>query len=221
MVLDLMHRIGEHVGGWLYLIAGFFAFAEAAIMIGMVLPGEAALLVAGFGAHQGWISLWPMVLVAVVAAIVGDSVGYEVGKHWGPALRESALGRRIGVKHWATTDAFLHRHGGKAVFLGRCTAVLRALIPGMAGMARLPYLRTFLPWNVVGGVLWGGGCVLLGYAFSASLEKISHAMTYGPMVVIGVLLVAWVALKLVRRRKERAAADEAPGTSPDQPAELS
>jgi len=204
VVLDLLQRIGAHVGGWLYLIAGFFAFAEAAIMVGLVFPGEASLLIAGFGAHQGWISLGPMLVIAVVAAVAGDSVGYEVGKHYGPALRESRLGRRVGAKNWATADAFLHRHGGKAVFLGRCTALLRALIPGMAGMSRLPYLRTFLPWNVAGGVVWGGGCVLLGYAFSASLATISSYLTWGPIVIIVVLLAGWLAFRLLRRRRERA-----------------
>jgi membrane-associated protein len=204
VILDLLHRIGEHVGGWLYLIAGFFAFAEAAIMIGVVFPGEAALLVAGFAAHQGWIDLVPMLAVAIVAAVVGDSVGYEVGKHFGPALRTSRLGRRIGAGNWAKADAFLHRHGGKAVFLGRCTALLRALIPGMAGMARIPYLRTFLPWNIAGGVLWAGGCVLLGFAFSASLETISKYLTWGPVVIIAVLVVGYLALHLTRKRRARA-----------------
>lgn len=202
MVLELLHRIGEHVGGWLYLIAGFFAFSEAAIMVGLVFPGEASLLVAGFGAHQGWISLFPMMAVAALAAILGDSVGYEVGRHYGPALRSSALGRRVGAKNWATAEAFLRRHGGKAVLLGRCTALLRALIPGMAGMARLPYLRTFLPWNVVGGVAWGSGCVLLGYTFSASLETLSRYLTWGPIVVIVVLLAGYLTYRLFRARRE-------------------
>lgn len=206
MILDWLHRLGEQVGGWLYLIAGFFAFAEAAIMIGVVFPGEAALLVAGFGAHQGWIDLVPMIIVAVVAAVAGDSVGYEVGRHFGPGLRSSRLGRRIGEVNWAHADGFLHRHGGKAVFLGRCTALLRALMPGMAGMAGLPYLRTFLPWNIAGGVLWGGGCVLLGYAFSASLETISKYLTWGPIAVIAALLVGYLGLRVARRR----GASEAP-----------
>jgi len=205
VVLNLLERLGEHVGGWLYLIAGFFAFAEAGIMVGVVFPGEASLLVAGFAAQHGWVSLGPMLAVAVVAAVGGDSVGYEVGKHYGPALRESRLGRGVGAKNWAKADGFLRRHGGKAVFLGRCTALLRALIPGMAGMARLPYLRTFLPWNVAGGVLWGGGCVLLGYAFSASLETISKYLTWGPIAVIAVLLVAYLVHRVLRRRRERAA----------------
>ncbi|MBV9313412.1 MAG: DedA family protein [Pseudonocardia sp.] len=208
MVLDLLHRLGAQVGGWLYLIAGFFAFAEAAIMVGLVFPGETALLVAGFGAHQGWVSLWPMVIVAVVAAVVGDSVGYEVGRRYGPTLRESWLGQWGGAKNWATADAFLRRHGGKAVLFGRCTAVLRALIPGMAGMARLAYLRTFLPWNVVGGVIWGAGCVLLGYAFSASLETISRYLTWGPLLVIAVLVAGYLARRVLRRRQLAGSASE-------------
>jgi membrane protein DedA with SNARE-associated domain len=201
VILDWLHRLGEHVGGWLYLIAGFFAFAEAAIMIGVVFPGEAALLVAGFGAHQGWIDLPAMIVVAVVAAVAGDGVGYEIGRHYGPGLRGSRFGRLVGQTNWGHADAFLHRHGGKAVFLGRCTALLRALMPGMAGMARLPYLRTFLPWNVAGGVVWGGGCVLLGYAFSASLETLSRYLTWGPIAVIAVLVVGYLGLRVARRRR--------------------
>jgi membrane-associated protein len=97
-LLDTLQRIGANVGGWLYLIAGGLAFAEAAVLVGMVLPGEIALLVAGFGAHQGWIALWPMVAVAVGSAALGDSVGYEVGRVTGPRLRASRLGRWVGER---------------------------------------------------------------------------------------------------------------------------
>jgi membrane protein DedA with SNARE-associated domain len=197
-VLDFLQRIGEQVGAWFYVIAGGLAFAEAAIFVGVVLPGEIALLVAGFAAHQGWIALWPMVLVAVGAAVLGDSTGYEVGRLLGPTLRTSRAGRRIGAARWQRADAFLHRHGGKAVLLGRFTAVLRAITPGMAGIAHLPYLRTFLPWNIAGAVLWGTGCVLLGYGFSASLTEVSRYLTYAPVVVIVLFLVAFV---LIRRRR--------------------
>lgn len=197
-MLDFLQRVGEQVGAWFYVIAGGLAFAEAAILVGVVLPGEIALLVAGFAAHQGWIALWPMVLVAVGSAILGDSTGYEVGRLIGPALRASRAGRRIGVARWRRADAFLHRHGGKAVLLGRFTAVLRALTPGMAGIAHLPYLRTFLPWNIAGAVIWGAGCVLLGYGFSASLTAASRYLTYGPVAVIALFLVAFV---LIRHRR--------------------
>ena len=198
-MLDLLQRIGEHAGGWLYLIAGGLAFAEAAILVGMVFPGEVALLVAGFAAHHDWISLWPMVGVAIAAAILGDSVGYEVGRQIGPRLRGSRIGQRIGAERWRKTDDFLHRHGGKAVLLGRFTAVLRALTPGVAGAAHLPYLRVFLPWNVMGAVIWGGGCVLLGYGFSASLAVVGHYLAWGPLVLIALVVIVYLVVRLIRR----------------------
>lgn len=201
MFLQFLQRIGEQVGGWMYLIAGFLAFAEAALMIGVVFPGETALLVAGLAAHQGYIGLWPMIAVAVASAALGDSVGYEIGRTLGPRVRTSRLGARIGPRRWVTAEAFLRRHGGKAVLLGRFTAVLRALTPGVAGMTRMPYLRTFLPWNVAGAVLWGAGCVLLGYAFSASLAVIGRYLTWAPLILIGMLGAGYFVLH--RRRQAR------------------
>lgn len=201
-VLEFLRGVGEHVGGWLYVIAGFLAFAEAAVMVGVVLPGEAALLVAGFAAHEHVISLVPMIVVAIVAAVVGDSVGYEVGRHAGPWLRSSRLGRFVGQHRWEVGEEFLRRHGGKAVLFGRCTALLRALMPGMAGMARMPY-RTFLPWNAIGGVLWGGGCVLLGYVFAASLETVARYLSWGPASVVAVVVAVLVLREVIRRRRRR------------------
>lgn len=202
-MLSFLQGVGAQVGPWLYVIAGLLAFGEAAIMIGLVVPGETALLVGGFGAHQGWINLGPMIAIAIGSAIGGDSVGYELGRRLGPALKSSRLGQRIGAQRWADTEDFVHRHGGKAVFLGRFTAVLRALTPGLAGVARMPYLTTFLPWNVAGGVVWGAGCVLLGYGLSASLATVGRDLTYGPLLAMAVGIAVLIAVK-VRRRPSNA-----------------
>jgi membrane-associated protein len=201
----LVTRIGDVVGQWLYVVAGGLCFAEAAILVGMVLPGETALLVAGVFCQQGTLNLGVMITVAVVCAIAGDSVGYEFGKKFGPPLRRSRLGRWVGEQRWAKVDGFLHRHGGKAVFLGRLTAVLRALMPSMAGMSGMRY-RTFLFWNALGGVIWAPGCVLLGYAFSTSLTKVGEALTWAPLALLGLGAVAWTAWHLRKRRIERAEA---------------
>ena len=201
-MLGYLQQLGGQLGGWFYVIAGGLACAEAAVMLGLVLPGETALVVAGFAAHQGWISLWPMVAVAIGSAALGDTVGYEVGRRLGPRLRSSRLGGRVGDDRWRRTDDFLRRHGGRAVLLGRFTAGLRALTPGMAGMARMPYLRRFLPWNAAGAVVWGAGCVLLGYAFSASLVRLEHALTYGPLVLIALAAAVLVVLGIRRRRRQ-------------------
>jgi membrane protein DedA with SNARE-associated domain len=218
-VTEFLQRVGEHVGPWLYVITGGLAFGEAAILLGMVLPGETALLVAGYFCHEGVLSLPVMIVVGVVAAVLGDSVGYAFGQRFGPPLRGSRLGRWIGPQRWDKADAFLHRHGGKAVFLGRCTALLRALVPSMSGMARMPYYRTFLPWNAAGGLVWGGGCVLLGYAFAASLHTVERYLTWGPLPVLALVIAGFVFIEVRSRRRHRAEAAElaAAGDSAEEP----
>src|SRR5436305_6895262 len=197
MFEHIMRSIGDTVGEWLYVIAGGLAFAEAAILVGMVLPGETALLVAGVfcNAKYGELKLGIMIPVAVVAAIAGDSVGYEFGRHFGPALRRSRLGVWVGPHRWAAVDGFIQRHGGKAVLLGRLTALLRALMPSMAGMSGMRY-RTFLTWNAIGGLIWAPGCVLLGYGFSKSLNVIGKTLTWAPLAILAVIVVVYVGLHL-------------------------
>jgi membrane protein DedA with SNARE-associated domain len=199
---EFLQRLGDHVGSWLYVITGGLAFAEAAILLGMVVPGETALLVAGYFCHEGVLNLPLMILIAVLSAVLGDSVGYAFGEKFGQPLRGSRLGRWIGPHRWDRADHFLHRHGGKAVLLARCTAVLRALVPSMAGMARMPY-RTFLPWNAVGGLVWGAGCVLLGYAFAASLHTVERYLTWGPLPVLALIIIGYVVIEIRSRRRDR------------------
>ena len=200
---ELLKRIGDAVGAWLYVISGGLAFAEAAVLLGMVLPGETALLVAGYFCHEKVLSLPVMIVVAVLSAIAGDSVGYLFGYRYGPTLRRSRLGHRIGANRFERVDRFLERHGGKAVLFGRLTALLRALVPSMAGMSSMHY-RTFVVWNVVGGVLWGAGCVLLGYVFASALHKVEQYLTWGPLAVLAVLVAVGIGLHVRNRRRERA-----------------
>jgi membrane-associated protein len=202
----LVERIGDAVGALLYVIAGALCFGEAAILIGMVLPGETALLVAGVFVEKGVLNLWVMITVAVVAAVAGDSVGYQFGKRFGPGLRRSRLGVWVGEHRWAAVDGFLLRHGGKAVLLGRLTALFRALVPSMAGMSGMRY-RTFLTWNAIGGMIWAPACVLLGYGFSSSLDVVGKTLTWAPLAVLAVVVAVYLALHLRKRKRERAEAE--------------
>ncbi|MDT4911565.1 MAG: rane-associated protein [Pseudonocardiales bacterium] len=208
MFEHVMRSIGETVGLWLYVIAGGLAFAEAAILVGMVLPGETALLVAGVfcNSKYGNLNLWIMMAIAVVCAIGGDSVGYEFGKKFGPALRKSRLGRWVGEHRWAAVDGFIHRHGGKAVLLGRVTAVMRALMPSMAGMSGMRY-RTFLLWNAVGGIVWAPGCVLLGYAFASALNVVGQTLTWAPLAIVALFVAIYLIIHFRKRSRERAEAE--------------
>ena len=206
MFESILRSIGDSVGAWLYVIAGAFAFAEAAILVGMVLPGETALLVAGVFCNSAYgnLSLAIMIPVAVVCAVGGDSVGYEFGRKFGPTLRGSRLGTWVGEPRWTTVDDFIHKHGGKAVLLGRLTAILRALMPSMAGMSGMRY-RTFFAWNAAGGIIWAPGCVLLGYAFASALDVVGSTLTWAPLAILALVVVVFGGLHLRRRKREKQA----------------
>ena len=200
----LIHRILE-LPGWLVLVvAGAAVFLEDALFVGFVLPGETVALLAGAAARLGHVSLVGVLVVVVVAAVVGDTVGYEVGRLLGPRLlRSRPLERRR--KRLDDAQAFLARRGGAAVFLGRWTAFFRAVMPALAGSARMPYPR-FLAWNAVGGLTWGVTVVLLGYAAGASYARVEK--TFGrdaAVVVLAIVLVAIVVWRVRRHRAERRA----------------
>jgi undecaprenyl-diphosphatase len=184
---------------WAYIIIGALAALEAAAFIGLVVPGEVALLAGGYLASIGRVNLGVMITVAIVAAIVGDSIGYEIGRHLGARLRASPAGRRIGEERWGKAERFLHRHGGPAVFLGRFVGVLRALIPALAGATHMPY-RRFLLWNALGGAAWATAMVLLGDAAGKSYDRVAHQagnaglllLAIGAAVGAVVLAARWI-----------------------------
>jgi membrane protein DedA with SNARE-associated domain len=188
--------------GLVYLVVGALVFAEDAIFVGFVLPGETAAILGGVAASQGHASLAGMLLIVVLAAVVGDSVGYEVGKQLGPRILGISLLRRR-ADQLERARSFLARRGGVAVFLGRFTAFFRAVMPALAGIAQMPY-RRFLVFNVAGGLVWGAGVVLLGFLAGNSYEAVERvagrAVAVALVVVVLAGLVAW---HLRRRRRER------------------
>ena len=166
--IDTLSRLSSP---WAYVVVGLLTTAEA-VLVGLVLPGELSLLLGGFLASQGRVSLAGMVAVAAVASVAGYLLGYEVGRRLGPALRTSALGRRVGEDRWDRVEAVMAARGGQAIFVGRFVGLLRALMPAAAGMARVPY-RTFLVYTVAGGLIWGPGFVLLGYLAGNSYRRVA------------------------------------------------
>jgi membrane protein DedA with SNARE-associated domain len=189
-----------HVPAWVvYLVAGGLVFAEDAMFVGFVLPGETAAVLAGVASSQGRANLAVAMIVIVFAAIAGDSVGYEVGRVAGRRLV------RLGPlqKHESRLEGaqrFLVRWGGWAVFFGRFTAFFRAVIPALSGAAGMPY-RKFLFYNALGGIIWGAGVVLLGYLAGDSYKAVEKYVGRGAALLAAVFVVALFVLWRVRRSR--------------------
>jgi membrane-associated protein len=204
----VLHSVLGLSGLTAYLLVGGLAFAEAAVFVGFVLPGETAVVLGGVLANMHQVSLSMMIVVVVVAAIVGDSVGYEVGRRFGDrVLRISILqSRAAGIDR---ARRYLQVKGGRAVFLGRFTAFLRAVMPGLAGTAQMRYPR-FLAFNAAGGLVWGTGFVLVGYLAGAGYQRVEKVAGRASTGVLVVLVLALVLNHFRVRRKERREMREEP-----------
>lgn len=197
---SLVRSLGGSLVPWGYVLVFLVAAAESAAFVGLVVPGETFLLLAGYLAWRGDLDIGIVMACAVVGAIVGDSIGYEIGRHLGKHLYTSRIGRWVGRERWGRARDYLRAKGGRAVFLGRFVAVVRALVPAVAGDARLPY-GTFLKWNAAGAVLWGILHVGIGYVAGPSYQAVEHVLGRASLVLLAVIAVAAVAFHFVRKRR--------------------
>jgi membrane-associated protein len=203
-VSGLLDRLLAVQGPLLYVLVAAVVFVEDALFVGFVVPGETAAVLGGVAASLRHVSLPVMVVTVMVAAIVGDSVGYEVGRHLGPRLMASRM-VRTRRERLDRAREFLARRGGAAVFLGRFVAFFRAVMPALAGTAGMRYLR-FLAFNAAGGIIWGAGVVLLlGYLAGNSYAAVER--TVGRGVALGVAGLVIVAVAVWRVRAHRAQRD--------------
>ena len=205
MASFIVERLQHVAPGLVYLIVALLVFGEAAMFIGFVLPGETAVILGGFIASRGRVNIVALCALVVVAAIVGDSVGYWVGRRWGPKLLTLPVvrHRRAGI-HRAMEG--LQRRGPVYVFLGRFGAFFRAVMPGLAGLSEMQYGR-FLVANAAGGLVWGLSFTLLGYFAGNAYKRIEH---YSSFVAVGVaVLVIGLAFTLHLRSRRRERVEEA------------
>lgn len=191
-------------GPLVYAVVAALVFLEAAAFIGLVVPGETALLVSGALAAHGGVSIWILLVLAALGAVLGDSVGYWLGRRYGGRMQSTRLGRWVGAERWGRADAFVARRGPVAVVVGRWVGILRALVPPAAGMARMPY-RRFLWANVLGGVGWVAGVLALGFLAGGSVSEASSLLGTVSRVTVTatVLFVVIVAMRTVRARRRR------------------
>ena len=201
--MSFVTHLMNSLRGWPLLAVVFLVPAlEASVFLGFVFPGETAVVFGGAVAGQHHASLVAVAVAAVLGAVIGDTVGFLVGRRWGEWLVAHTAGRFVREENIARARAYVARRGGRAVFLGRWTAVLRALVPGAAGMAGMRY-GLFLPWNVAGGTVWAVACAVAGWAAGASWDHVVKVIDRAGLAGIGAIVVIVVVVVVVRRRRER------------------
>lgn len=145
-----------------YLGITFIIFAESGLLIGIFFPGDSLLFAAGLLSAAGFLAPIPLIVLVVIAAVIGDSVGYWFGANVGPALFKRKDSRFFKQEYLKRTELFYQKYGGRAVVLARFVPIVRTIAPILAGIGTMKY-STFIRYNALGGILWGAGMTSLGY----------------------------------------------------------
>jgi len=208
LVVAALFDVPEHAG---YAIVGLTIGIES---MGVPLPGEATLLAASIASSRGRLEIEWVIVAAAVGAIIGDNIGFWIGRKGGRRLLERPgrfHARRLVMLHHG--DRFFARHGAKAVFLGRWVALLRITAAVLAGANGMP-ARSFFVWNALGGVCWAVSIGLLGYFLGATGERIAQQVGVWAAVAAGCALLAGLVWFKLRERRALAAEQAAMEDSP-------
>lgn len=187
---------------------GMFAiiFAETGLLLGFFLPGDTLLITAGLMAERGQLEMWFLIPLLIAAALIGDFVGFEIGKQAGPRLFKREDSRLFKRKHLERAEAFYEKHGGKTIVVARFLAVIRTFAPTVAGASQMKY-RKFVLYNFVGGALWVTSMLWLGYVFGTKVDNLELFFTALVVIMVGASLApaAWGVWKHRRKLRDSAA----------------
>ncbi|HYC81226.1 MAG TPA: VTT domain-containing protein [Solirubrobacterales bacterium] len=174
-------------------------FVESGLLVGFLLPGDSLLFTAGLlSANDVLPDVWVLLVTIPLAAIAGDQVGYAIGRKGGPAVFNRPESRFFRREYVERAELFFAEHGARTIVLARFVPIVRTLAPVMAGAARMPY-RTFVLFNLVGGVLWGVGVTLLGYF----LGQIAFVHDNIELIIIVIVALSLIPVGLELRRARR------------------
>jgi membrane-associated protein len=200
-LLDVVLHLDVHLlqlvqayGVWAYAILFAIIFCETGLVVAPFLPGDSLLFVAGAIAATGALEIHSLFLLLALAAILGNTANFEIGRWLGPRLFHAGGSRWLDPKHLESAHAFYERHGGKAVVISRFLPIIRTYIPFVAGLARMR-TSVFVAYNVVGGALWAGSLCYAGYFFG-NIPWVKGHLTLLILAIIAVSLlplgIAWV-----------------------------
>jgi membrane protein DedA with SNARE-associated domain/membrane-associated phospholipid phosphatase len=203
---ELLADVSATLGDWTYLIVTVFAFLETGAFVGLVVPGETLVVLAGAVAGQGETSIVLTIALVWVAAFLGDSVSYLIGAKLGRGfvLRHGEK-LRISRERFAQVEGYFERHGGKTILVGRFIGLVRALAPFIAGSSGMRY-AALVPYSILGTGLWAATFSLLGYFASQSIERVveaSERVVFGFGLFVAIVVAAIVAVRWLRQAENR------------------
>jgi membrane protein DedA with SNARE-associated domain/membrane-associated phospholipid phosphatase len=204
----LMRDIADTLGAWTYPLAGLLAFLETGAFVGLVVPGETFVIVAGAVAGQGATDVYLTIAIVWFAAWAGDTTSFFIGRRLGRdfILRHGPK-MRMTPERFAQVEGYFQRHGGKTILIGRFIGLVRAMAPFVAGSSGMRY-RAFLPYSVLGTGLWAAGFILLGYFFSQSIDELASVVGEGLFLfatVVFAIVAIVVCVRVFRDPRNREA----------------
>ncbi len=193
------------VPSWLLLLLVFlFPALEASIFLGLVVPGETMVILGGVAAQANRVSLVAVIALAIAGAVIGDQVGFHVGRAVGPRVVRGMPEESRRARHLNSALAYVRRRGPLAVMVGRWTASLRSLVPGIAGMSGMRQ-RSFTAANLAGGLIWATAVAFAGYLAGASYHVLESRLGLAANVLLAVVAVVVAGLWMRAAMRRRSA----------------
>lgn len=191
-IIDIFLHLDKYLGMIInnfgfetYLILFLIIFLETGLVVTPFLPGDSLIFAAAAFAAMGMLNIYVLVGILIVAAILGDTVNYEIGRIFGNKLIKFGGGKLIKKEHLDKTNNFYEKHGGKTIIFARFIPIVRTLAPFVAGIGKMHY-KNFISFNAIGGVVWVFGVSALGYFFG----NIPIVKENFEIVIIGIILVS-------------------------------
>ncbi len=181
---------------WRVLVTGVAVLLETSILVGLVVPGDTIVLVSSTGVTTLAAYLFT-VLAVVLGALAGESIGFSLGRLFGPKLRSSWLGRQVGEKRWAKADRFVQRRGGIAVFISRFLPVFHSVIPLTAGTTAMRY-RSFMIWTIPACIIWAFLYVSIGSGAAGTYRELQTSFSSAGWVFIAIVTVSIVLVAVIK-----------------------
>ena len=187
------------------LLAGLAIMLETSVLVGLIVPGDTIVLVASVGV-QGLAEYFSLVAIVIAGALVGESIGFAIGRYFGPKLRAGRLGQRLGPEKLERADRFVDRRGGIAVFISRFLPVFHSVVPMVAGMSQMTY-RRFMAWTAPACTLWAFIYVSVGSGAAETYRELKDQFDWAGWVFIGLIVVFAIAAAIIKRLLVRFAHD--------------